>query len=101
LGVYFSSMAMEERLDDEWTVTGEVPSGDSEWLVEPAREQFETRANNLSRSLRDDHEVATVINDESVSVSHKKEIIVGATLAGLTVASVLLATHHLRVRRKK
>jgi hypothetical protein len=97
-------MAGAEKHDDEWPISGEVPSVDPDWLVGPARDQFENTAHNLGgSSLKADHEIATTINEKHVSVlsEHGKEIAVGALLAGLTVAGVFAATRKLRTRRKK
>jgi hypothetical protein len=94
-------MAGPETPDDDWSVTGEIPSVDENWLVGPAREHFESTAGNLGRSLDDDHEVSTEIDNtfHSILSKHKKEIAAGV-LAGLTVAGVFAATRQLRIRRK-
>jgi hypothetical protein len=91
-----------ERYGDHWPVSGEVPSNDPNWMVEPAREHFESTAGNLGRGLDDDHEVSTEIEStfHSILTKHNKEIAVGV-LVGLTVAGVFAATRQLRIRRKR
>jgi hypothetical protein len=88
---------------ENWPITGEVPSSDPNWLTQPSKDHFESRAQILGSNLKSDHEVSTTINEEQVSVlsAHKKEIAAGVILAGLTVAGIFKATKKLQLRHKK
>ena len=112
--------ALEKPDELDWQVSGDVPSLDPNWLVDPARLHFENRVEIMEAGVAAGHEVATIIDNELLPVKgltlvtdkkrhqyqalniheagkHKKEIAV----ATLTVAGLLLAANRLRVQRKK
>ncbi|MBX4190992.1 hypothetical protein KW794_02800 [Candidatus Saccharibacteria bacterium] len=96
------SLVLEEAQD--YVSFGEEPSSDPRWLEVPALEHLESRAAALSNNLREDHEVATIINNEVVPLTSERRrglLVAEITAAGLTVAGLLLAANHLRVRHKK
>jgi len=87
---------------DNWEVHGEVPTTDPDWLVGPAEEHFERKAELSNQNIPHDHEVATVIKDKIVPVfSEHKKIIIEVTAAALTVAGVLLAAREIRRRKMR
>jgi hypothetical protein len=87
---------------DDWEVHGDVPTTDPDWLVGPAQEHFERKAELSNRNIPPDHEVATIIKDKIVPVfSEHKKIIIEVTAAALTVAGVLLAANELRRRKMR
>ncbi|MBA3757833.1 hypothetical protein H0X09_03140 [Candidatus Saccharibacteria bacterium] len=99
-------------------ITGDNP-GNSDLLFGPAGEHFTNRAEAFKATLAEGHEVSTIIDGRAVSTEllslrakhasrtytarftegigeHKREIVIG-----LTVAGVLLAANQLRIKRKK
>lgn len=98
----------QERFDLEWPVLGEVPALDPVAFEISAQENLENRALDMGRRLTQDHEIATLIDKEHVSVIVNDEDedsslarIAKITAAGLSVAGLLLAARQLHVHYKK
>lgn len=88
---------------EDWPVTGEVPAASPKEIHEGAQSHFLSRAGYFLKRLKHDHEVVTSSDgrDELTIHDHKKEIVIGALIAGATVAGILAYRHHLRPRHKK
>lgn len=96
-------MAKPEKVDD-YLAHGEVPDLDPHEFRHTVAKRYDERVLTMGEGLMDDHEVVTIIGQEghpSADGTHKKEIIAGVVvLSGLTVAGILAAIHHMRVKHK-